>query len=224
MSGLADRFFPVSCRSCRLVLLLLALLFVPRAAVAQPDSPYACLEDIAQAITQGSMADFEASVDVDGILRVVVDKFFTEAAKPENASQLPPMLSLMFSGAAMMDGGGRVRNMLRSEARAFVRNGIESGAFAGRSPDAAYQSRGLIAPLFADASLGRKEIHAVGKARQLDKHVWQLPFRVHDAGNGNDYPVVGRFARQNGRIRLVAIDNLDELFAILSAEAAALEE
>lgn len=223
MSGPTRRRSPHLCPACRLVLLLLALLLSPCPASAQ-DSPQSCLADIAQAITRGSMADFETSVDVDGILRVVVDKIFTEAAKPENASQLPPMLSLMFSGAAMMDGGGRVRNMLRSEARAFVRNGIESGAFAGRTPDAAYQSQGLIAPLFADASLGRKEIHAVGKPRQLDGQLWQLPFRVYDAGNGNDYPVLGRFARQNGRVRLVAIDNLDELFAILSAEAAALEE
>lgn len=224
MSGTIRCRLAVLRLSCGLLALLLALLLPPPCPALAEDSPQSCLADIAQAITQGSMADFETRVDVDGILQVVVDKLFVEAGKPENADRLPPMLSLMFSGAAMMDGGGRVRNMLRSEARAFVRNGIESGAFAGRAPDAAYQSEGLIAPLFADASLGRKEIHAVGQPRQLGSHVWQLPFRIHDAGNGNDYPVVGRFARQNGRIRLVAIDNLDELFAILSAEAAALEE
>lgn len=206
------------------VLLLLAVALLPCHVAARADSPHACLEDIAQAITQGSMTDFERRVDVDGILRVIVDKFFTEAAKPENADKLPPMLSLMFSGAAMMDGGGRVRDMLRGEARAFVRNGIESGAFAGRAPDAAYQSQGLIAPLFADASLGRKEIHAVGQARSIGNDIWNVPFRVHDAGNGNDYPVLGRFARRNDRVMLVAIDNLDQLFSILAAEAAALEE
>lgn len=220
MSALCPRF------ALRFVLVFVLLLTAAPLSIraAAADSPHTCLEDIAQAVTRGSMTDFERRVDVDGILRVIVDKLFTEAGKPENADKLPPMFSLMFSGAAMMDGGGRVRDMLRGEARAFVRNGIESGAFAGRAPDAAYQSQGLIAPLFADASLGRKEIHAIGQTRLIGNELWNVPFRVHDAGNGNDYPILGRFARRNGRVMLVAIDNLDQLFSILAAEAAALEE
>ena len=191
---------------------------------AAADSPQACLEAVAQAIAEGDMTAFEQHVDVDGILTTVVDKLFVEARRPENAGKLPPMLNIMFSGAALADGGGRVRKMLRGEARAFLRNGIVSGAFAGRAPSQDFRSEGLIAPLFDDASLGRKEIHGIGKASPRKDGGWNLPFRVFDAGNGNDYHVVGRFARKDGRVMLTGIDNLDELFTRIAAEAAALEE
>ncbi|WP_297260152.1 hypothetical protein [uncultured Desulfovibrio sp.] len=209
---------------CLLSLVLCALVSLPPHTAAAADSPQACLEAVAQAIADADMAAFEKHVDVDGILQVVVDKFFVEASRPENAGKLPPMLSIMFSGAALADGGGRVRKMLRGEAKAFVRNGIASGAFAGRAPGQDYRAEGLIAPLFANASLGRKEIHGIGKARAHKDGGWSLPFRVFDAGNGNDYHVVGRFARKDGRVMLTGIDNLNELFTRIAAEAAALEE
>lgn len=205
------------------LILLMPLILSPRTTPAA-DGPYGCLEAVAQAIARGDMEAFEQRVDVDGILETVVDKLFTEARRPENADKLPPMLHLMFSGAALADGGGRVRKMLRGEARAFLRNGIVSGAFAGRTPGRDYRSEGLIAPLFADASMGRKEIHGIGQTRAREGGGWTLPFRVFDAGNGNDYPVVGHFARRDGRVMLVGIDNLNELFARIAAEAAALEE
>lgn len=219
------RFTPLAAVPCRLlplVLLLLAVL-LPRTTLAA-DGPHACLEAVAQAIADGDMTAFEQHVDVDGLLGTVVDKLFVEARRPENADKLPPMMHLMFSGAALADGGGRVRKMLRGEARAFLRNGIVSGAFAGRTPGQDYRSEGLIAPLFAGASMGRKEIHGIGQTRAREGGGWTLPFRVFDAGNGNDYPVVGHFARQEGRVMLVGIDNLDELFSRIAAEAAALEE
>lgn len=209
---------------CLLPFALCLLVCLPAHTTAAADSPQACLESVAQAITDADMTAFEKHVDVDGILQVVVDKLFVEASRPENAAKLPPMLSIMFSGAALADGGGRVRKMLRGEAKAFVRNGIASGAFAGRAPGQDYRSEGLIAPLFADASLGRKEIHDIGKARARKDGGWTLPFRVFDAGNGNDYPVVGHFARRDDRVMLVGIDNLNELFTRIAAEAAALEE
>lgn len=203
--------------------LVACLLLLPHTSAAA-DSPQACLESVAQAIAEGDMAAFEQHVDVDGILTTVVDKLFVEARRPENAGKLPPMLNIMFSGAALADGGGRVRKMLRGEARAFLRNGIVSGAFAGRAPSQDFRSEGLIAPLFDDASLGRKEIHGIGQASPRKDGGWNLPFRVFDAGNGNDYHVVGRFARKDGRVMLTGIDNLDELFTRIAAEAAALEE
>lgn len=219
------RVTPLAALIQRLLPLLLCTLFcLPPQAASAADSPQACLESIAQAITEGDMTAFERRVDVDGILEAVVEKLFVEARRPENAGKLPPMLNLMFSGAALADGGGRVRKMLRGEARAFVRNGIVSGAFAGRKPSQDYRSEGLIAPLFADASMGRKEIHDIGQARAREGGGWTLPFRVFDAGNGNDYPVVGHFARRDDRVMLVGIDNLDALFSRIAAEAAALKE
>ena len=98
------------------------------------------------AVDNADAACFEQLVDMDAILHEAVDLFMKEAAKPENSSLLPPMLALMFSGAALAeDNGLGVRTLLVSEARAFVHNGIASGAFAGKSVQG-YEAEGWVAP------------------------------------------------------------------------------
>ena len=86
-----------------------------------------------------------------------------------------PMVALLFTQAASKEGN--VRSLLLNETRAFVLNGISSGAFAGRKPSG-NTAQGLLAPLFADASTGRKEIKNVGQARR-DGDGWLVPFVVH---------------------------------------------
>ncbi len=199
--------------------LLAAFPGIARAAA----SPQGCLAAVTAAVEAHDADAFAQQVDMDGILAEVVNRLLEEAARPENAASLPPLLSLMLSGAAMAgDGGASVRALLCSEARAFVRNGIASGAFAGHAPAGDLRQEGLVAPLFRDASQGRKQIHAVGQARRVEGG-WIMPFRVHDHGNGNDYPVLGRFSEAQGTVRLVGVENLAELFARIREEAADLE-
>ena len=56
------------------------------------------------------------------------------------------MVALLFTQAASKEGN--VRSLLLNETRAFVLNGISSGAFAGRKPSG-NAAQGLLAPLFA---------------------------------------------------------------------------
>ena len=193
--------------------------------VCAATSPQACLAAVEAALEAHDAAAFERHVDMDGILDVVVKRLVEEASRPENAASLPPVLSLMLSGAALSgDGGASVRALLRNEARAFVRNGITSGAFAGHSsPEDSVRQEGLVAPLFRDASQGRKQIHGLGQARRV-KNGWVMPFRVRDHGNGNDYAVVGRFTGTGDAVRLTGIEKLKELLARIREEAAQLEE
>ena len=148
-------------------------------------------------------------------------KAVKEAAKPENSSLLPPMLALMFSGAAMAeDNGLGVRKLLVSEARAFVHNGIASGAFAGKSVQD-YRTEGWVAPLFESVSMGRKEIRNVSTPVRQGKD-WIVPFVLRDHGNGNSYAVRARVSDAGGSPRVVAVENLRQLFVILGKEAQAL--
>lgn len=187
------------------------------AAVADADAqnPTRCLDSIGRAIDAADSAAFARLVDVDGLVEQALSLFLQELARPENAAQLPPMLALLLSGA-----GEGVRALLRNEARAFVLNGVSSGVFAGRQPRGGGQ--GLLAPLFADASLGRKELRADGPARRQNGD-WLLPFVLHDHGNGQDYPVLGRFSATASGLRLTGIDNLPELMERIRREAQALE-
>ncbi len=143
-----------------------------------------------------------------------------ELKNPETASKLPPLLALMFSqAAAQSEGGETLRGLLRSEARNFVLNGIESGAFAGRKPIVA-NSQNLFGPIFSAASPGRKAVIGKGKPTKSG-NMWLMPFTVHDYGNERDYNVKGRFTRQNdGTVRLTGIENIPALLAQIGAENA----
>lgn len=200
---------------CLAPILALAWLCASAASAASGACAVNCLKDINAAIDNGDSAAFARLVDVDAILDNALEVFLQEAAKPENASQLPPMLTLMLSQAAGQDA---VRKLLLGEFRAFALSGIASGAFAGKKLDNA-QQRGLLAPLFANASIGRKEIRNIGEPMEDGEGGWLVPFAVHDFGNDNDYGVIGRIGQGQGGWRLSGVENLDQIFAQIANEA-----
>ena len=169
-----DMFCRGSILCCALLLCCLCL-WPAGARALSSDAARACVVEAGGAVDNADAACFEQLVDMDAILNEAVDLFMKEAAKPENSSLLPPMLALMFSGAAMAeDNGLGVRKLLVSEARAFVHNGIASGAFAGKSVQD-YRTEGWVAPLFESVSMGRKEIRNVGTPVRQGKD-WIVPF------------------------------------------------
>ena len=145
-----------SCRGsvlCCLLLLGCLCLWPAWARALSADAARACVVEAGGAVDNADAACFEQLVDMDAILHEAVDLFMKEAAKPESSSLLPPMLALMFSGAALAeDNGLGVRTLLVSEARAFVHNGIASGAFAGKSVQG-YEAEGWVAPLFESCTV-----------------------------------------------------------------------
>lgn len=50
-----------------------------------------------------------------------------------------------------------------------------------------------------------------------------MPFVLRDHGNGNSYAVRARVSDAGGSPRVVAVENLRQLFVILGKEAQALE-
>lgn len=194
--------------------LLLFALFCASPALGQ-DAANKCLAAISSAIDAGDTAAFNRLADMDAILNQSLDVFLVHAAKPENSSAIPPMLALMFTQAANQP---TVRALLLQEARAFLLNGIATGAFAGKTLSAA-QQQSLLAPLFARASIGRKEIRSLGKAVEDGENGFFLPFNIHDFGNGNDYAIVGHFTPGGDGLRLTGIENLEQIFAQIQKEA-----
>lgn len=179
-------------------------------------SPHDALEKIGAAVADADAQAFQDLVDLDNVLEQGLADFLAQAQK--SGSSLPPLLALMLSQAADTgEKGKNLRNMLKGEARAFVINGVSTGAFAGKKKGAA-RLEGMLAPLFAAASPGRKEISSVGEGRR-DGEDYILPFFVHDYGNGQDYQVIGRFVRAGEGWRLARIENVDQLFEQIRKEA-----
>ena len=200
------------------VLLWAAVVLHTGLAVAAAD-PRQCIMDAGSAVEKSDVAAFEKQVDVDAILEQALNLFVRRAQDPEAAKDLPPMVALLFTQAASKEGN--VRALLLNETRSFVLNGISSGAFAGKKPSAS-ASQGMLAPLFADASTGRKEIKNVGQARR-DGEGWLVPFVVHDSGNDESYDVTGRVTSVKGEMRLTSVANMESLLRRVAAESRAVE-
>ena len=187
-------------------------------AIAAAD-PRQCIMEAGSAVEKSDVAAFEKQVDVDAILEQALNLFVRRAQDPEAAKDLPPMVALLFTQAASKEGN--VRALLLNETRSFVLNGISSGAFAGKKPSAK-ASQGMLAPLFADASTGRKEIKNIGQARR-DGEGWLVPFVVHDSGNDESYDVTGRVTSVKGEMRLTSVANMESLLRRVAAESRAVE-
>lgn len=197
----------------KLIILFLFLVFCLTAAPLKAAEPKDCLLAIENAVENGNTEQFSRLVDLDVILNHGLNVFLQEVQQPENLPYLPPMFAMMFTQAANQQA---IRQLLLQETRAFVLNGIASGAFAGKKLAPA-QQQGLLAPLFAQASIGRKEISKIGDALK-DGDGWLLPFTIHDYGNDQDYAVIGRFVQNDGFARLTDIANLEQLFAQIRRE------
>ena len=218
-SGTAHR------RAMSLVLLCLFLMTLclgfaaPSLAAGTAAAARQCVVQAGKAVESADTAAFEKLVDMDGILAAALDIFVRRAKQPQAAAELPPMLAILFSQAASGEqGSATVRALLLNESRAFIVNGISSGAFAGRKVEGR-AAQGVLAPLFADASIGRKEIRQVGEARAKNGD-WLVPFTVYDHGNGESYRVNGRVNFDGGSTgRLVAVENLEALMGQVAEES-----
>lgn len=202
--------------------LLLFLLAGSAIAAGTASGARQCVTDIGLAVDRADAAAIERLVDVDTILAAALDIFVQRARDPRVAEELPPMLAILFAQAASGEqGNATVRAVLLSESRAFVMNGISSGAFAGRRVEGR-AAQGVLAPLFADASTGRKEVRQVGEARAKNGD-WLVPFTVYDHGNGENYRVTGRVRFNDGKARLVAVENLDALMGQVADESRSMQ-
>lgn len=181
-------------------------------------APHATLIEIGKAVDQGDGNRFMELVDVDSILKQGLDVFFREAKKPEYSKHMPPVLMLVISQALKTGPEGNLlRELLGNEVKAFILNGINSGAFAGKKYAVAEKS-GMLAPLLANASTGKKEIRGIGETI-IDGEEAIIPFSIHDYGNDNDYLIRGRFGKKETAWQLKGIDNFEQLFSQIRDEA-----
>lgn len=188
------------------------------AAASEAGQARACLQAVRGAIDNADIRAFDAAVDTEKVLDHAVG--VVAAAASQGGEKIPPVLSLMFSPLSNV---AAARQLLIRETAAFVRNGIASGAFAGKKVADAPTSQGMLAPLFADVSMGRKQIVHVSPAIRGENGAWLVAFDILDGGNQQTYSLLGRVEKQEFRWRLTAIENMDELFRRLCDEFAAQE-
>lgn len=177
------------------------------------------LNVVQHAIDSGDVPLFERHVDVDALVAAAVDYFVSDAQTPEGKARLSPVVAMIISSVGSSEDAQKtLRALIGREARNFVVYGVQSGNFAGTQRDNVPPPDGLLAPLFADASMGRKEIQGVSAPRVAGKDTL-IAFRVYDYGNGRSYPVTGRMRLVGKQWRLVGVENLPALAEQVRREA-----
>ena len=199
-----------------LVVTLLSALAVP--AQAGELAPEQVVRNLQKAMDTADVALLDQCADVEQVLGQAVDIFLKDLQATDKQGSLPPVLAMMLSQLTSSESARvSIRGLLQREAAEFVRYGVRSGNFAGKPREAAPPS-GMLAPFFADASLGRKEVRHIAPAlRQGD--VALVAFEVLDHGNGNTYPVQAELHRADGAWRIVGLPNLPALIDQIRAEA-----
>lgn len=187
-------------------------------AYADETTPEQALRDLQKALDTADAALLDKCVDVETVLGQAVDVFLRDIQSEDAKASLPPMLAMLLSPLSSSDTAkNAIRSTLQREASEFVRYGVRSGNFAGK-PRETTPPAGLLAPAFADASLGRKELRSIGSTtRQGDVAV--IPFSVLDHGNGNSYAVQAELHRKEGRWRIVGLANMPALVQQVRTEA-----
>ena len=195
---------------------LCLVLFASLACTAfAADDPEHAVRDAQHAIDTKNANLFEQRVDAERILNAATDMLMAEADKPNG--NLPPMLTLMLS--SVKDGQARamLQTLIMREAHAFLRYAILSGHFAGK-PDHSVRPGGMLAPLFGDVSMGRKELRVTGPAAPDERESVLVPAELKDYGNNNIYPLLLRLRRQPDW-RIAEIVNLPDVWNQVLAEA-----
>ncbi len=181
--------------------------------------PISTIKDVQKAIDTADDVLFEASVDMDSLIGQCVDIFVEDAVKGNASYALPGFLTMALAAAGQSEQAQQMLTAtLRSEVGAFVRYGVRSGTFAGKKVETTSPS-GFLAPLFADTSTGRKEIHSIGQPI-AESGAFYVPFMLKDYGNGNDYPVEVWLRQQEGSWRVIGLRNVRTLVRIITEEKA----
>ncbi len=181
-------------------------------------SPVQTIHDIQQALDTGDQAFFDASVNMESLVGQCVDIFIEDSNKSDQKT-LPPMLALMLSTVTQNETARKtLRDTLVGEASSFVRYGVRSGAFGGKTIETE-KPGGLLSTLFADASMGRKELTNIGQPVEESGAVY-IPFTLKDHGNGQSYPIEAWLRQENGSWRVIGLRNVRTLVRLIRGEQA----
>jgi hypothetical protein len=199
------------------ILCLILLLSVACTAFAA-STPEQAVRDAQRAIDAKDADRFDQLVDTKRILNAATLLLLAEAEKANG--RLPPILALMLSSVKDSQALASLRALITQETHTFVRYGVLSGHFAGK-PDPSVRPGGLLAPLFSNVSMGRKELRVAGPSAPTGQEEALLPVELKDGGNGNIYPLLLRLQWTSPDWRIMEIVNLPDIWNQIQAEAEA---
>lgn len=184
-------------------------------------APVNTVKEIQKAIDNSNLDAFMRRVDLDSLTYQATDMFLQRlpdiSDKMSEKGMLPPMLILATS--ALKKGPDSLeyqtaRVFIATAAKQFVKDGVESGAFAGKKN---IQENGLPESLFAGVSKGRKEvIYPRLESEKRDKSLVGAMFK--DYGSGDVFLLLLEARETPDGWKIKRIENLEEIFKSLEKQ------
>lgn len=198
----------------RFLFTLLVLLAFPAisAFAASPESTIPLLQ---KSIDSSDAALLEKHMDLDSVINKATDFVLADPTALKAAQQTPAVALLIAGMGADPKAKAMLKKILAQETRSFATQGVSSGAFAGKKPSGKSNDSGLLSPLFADASKGRKEF---GPAKLLERNGGsaRVSTTLYDAGAKERYPLELRLEEQQGVWRVMEVINIRQLISMAS--------
>ena len=184
-------------------------------------APVNTVKEIQKAIDNSNLDAFLRRVDLDSLTYQATDMFLERlpsiSDKLAAKNMLPPMLTLATS--ALKKGPESMeyqtaRVFIATAAKQFVKDGVESGAFAGKKNT---MGEGLPEGLFSGVSKGRKEIiYPRLESAKRDKSLVGALFK--DYGSGDVFPLLLETQETPDGWKVKRIENLEAIFDSLEKQ------
>ena len=176
------------CRRAVAITLLCLMTMLPCSALSRT-TPEHVPAHIQAAIQNRDLDAFERNVAIDTLVSNSLEVLMrhVQSSASANSQNLPPALTVMALAAS--SGDTTLRDLLRSELARFIRYGVSAGLLNGQK-DSSIKPDGMLAPLLANLSTGKKILRSTGKARKDTRMsgAWLVPVEVYYLDSKHSYP------------------------------------
>ena len=205
-------------RRVAVIALFCFLVSFPCRATARP-APEQVVTRIQTAIQQCDVTSFEKYVAIDLLVHNSLDVLMNHAQSIcASGQELPPTLTVMALVASSEDS--KLRNLLGSDLEQLIRYGVAAGLLNGQR-DQTVKPEGLLTPLLAKLSTGKKILRLAGKSRQDTKlsGTWLIPVEIYEVNSKRRYPFTLHVVPAGNDWRVDGIADVDALLTRLEKSA-----
>lgn len=192
---------------------LMALATFPALAAV----PEAAIPQLQKAIDDSNVPLLEKHMDLDSVVNKAADFLLADPAALKAAQKTPAVALLIAGMGSDPQAKAMLKSILVQETRGFVVQGVSSGAFAGKKISSGSKNKGLLSPLFAGASKGRKEFGTTTLLERKDGSA-RISTSLYDAGAKERYPLELRLEEQHEVWRITEVLNIRQLIAMASGD------
>ena len=190
-------------------LAVLGMVWTAGAVHAAP-GPVESIAMLQKGVDTRDLALVEKYLDSDGTVVKAVDVIVTDKDILRQAGQASFAIAAILAMGSDEKMVPVLRDLMKSEAREYIRHGVVSGAFAGAPQEGVSTYGGIFGKVFRGGNKDRKKF-GPATLKTSGKETAVVATTLADGAKGRTYPLELRLERQQGIWRVVEIVNVSQL-------------